>query len=436
MKDIRLTYFNTEICFSTYFLTFFRMVGIYVHERVLQVNEENKYIYDKEDEDIINIFIIRDKLEQEKLYPYMKNKGIFLLSDALRVFDEEKVVIYDEESSKLWILKKIIGCLAEDYEEFNRGLSDLLLLAHIYDNNLLMETFLGTRFFIPNKFSYKHFCLRYMRSIERIANNRKITGDGSFADFAMAYLAYEYNYYCKRLEKVFLYDVDSILELIQELQAQSDDRWDSLVLLLAQINGDLLEKYDEALRYYLLVTDHSYNAFAWYKIGYIYKNHIGDYNRALNCFNNAVKINPLYYRAVYQMGTCQYTLRKRHKARDAFYNLVAILLDKDWENILRPMEVEYLYKTYVFLARMEYRIYGDIYRSIHWYQDAEELWMRADADRGRSLIEQAKYNKKIMKKQFALWVELNDISVIREQIYSLYKSVEDEEGMQLYKQFL
>ena len=85
---------------------------------------------------------------------------------------------------------------------------------------------------------------------------------------------------------------------------------------------------------------------------------------------------------------------------------------------------------------MEYRIYGDIYRSIHWYQGAEELWMRADADRGRSLIEQAKYNKKIIKKQFALWVGLNDISVIREQIYSLYKSVGDEEGMQLYKQFL
>lgn len=326
--------------------------------------------------------------------------------------------------------------MAEDYEEFGRGLDDLLLLAHIYDNNLLMEILLGTRFFIPNEFSYEQFCPNYIISIERIAKNQKIKGDSLFADFAMAYLAYEYNYYCKRLEKVFLYDVDSILDLIQELQLQVEGRWDSLVLLLAQINGDLLEKYDEALRYYLLVTDHSYNAFAWCKIGYIYKNHIGDFNRALNCFNNAVKINPLYYRAVYQVGTCQCTLRKRRSARDTFRSLVIILSDKDWEDVLRPMEVEYLYKTYVFLARIEYRIYGDIYRSIHWYQYAEELWLRTDADRGRDLIKQAKYNKRITEKQFARWVDANDVSVIRERIYSLYKSVEDEDGMQFYKQFL
>ncbi len=436
MKDIRLTYFNTEICFSTYFLIFFRMIGIYVHERVFRVDEEDKYVYDKENEDIINIFIIRDKLEQEKLYPYVRIEGIFLISETVENIYGEKVVIYNEESSKLWILKKIIGCLAEDYEEFNRGLSDLLLLAHIYDNNLLMETFLGTRFFIPDIVSYKKFCPRYIRSIRRIANNQEIKGDSLFADFAMAYLAYEYNYYCKRLEKVFLYDVDSILDLIQELQAQADGRWDSLVLLIAQINGDLLEKYDDALRYYLLVTDHSYNAFAWYKIGYIYKNHIGDYKRAFNCFNNAVKINPLYYRAIYHMGSCQYTLREEHRARVTFLKFISILSNKAQENVLRPMEVEYLYKTYLFLARMEYRIYGDIYRSIHWCRKAEKLWLRADADRGRNLIEHVKYNKKIIKEQFAQWVAANDVSPIRERIYSLYKSVEDEEGVQEYKKYL
>ena len=224
--------------------------------------------------------------------------------------------------------------------------------------------------------------------------------------------------------------------LIQELEGRIDGRWDSLTLLIAQIYGDLLEKYDEALRYYLIVTDHSYNAFAWYKIGYIYKNCFKDYKRAFNCFSNAVKINPLYYIAVYQLGTCQYTLREEHKVRGTFFKIVSILSDKDQEIILRPMEVEYLYKAYIFLAQMEYRIYGDIYCSIHWYQMAEELWVETDEYRGRVLIKEAKYNKKIIEEQFAQWVASNDVSIIRERIYSLYKSVEDEEGMQEYKQFL
>ena len=427
-----MTYHDSDIRLSTYFLVFFRMIGIYVHERVLCTAQEEEITYPKLNVGI-DIFILQDAMDETlyRMYKSNDNYNIYILpADIEDGYGKQGIKYFDGDSNRE-ILEKLISKLAEIDLHFSEEQEDLFTLAQIYSENMIMETVSGTRYFIPDQNNYRILCPHYDRAIEQIFD-KDISDSSIFAKFAVAYLAYEFNFYGKRLNKVFYYDTGSILDLLLELR--EDERyWCSLELLIAQIYGDLLEAYDKAMHHYILVKRHRNNPFVSYKLGDIYKNQNMDLERALQRFNDAVEINPMYYRAIYQVGTCQLAMGKIVSAKKSFERMIAILEVKSQKDLLRPMEIEYLYKTYLRLGRIEYENYGDIYYALHRYKQAEKLWEKIVRKKGNEVINVTRCNAELLEEQYSHWVDACDISYVYEQIHMLYTSIGDEEGMQEYK---
>lgn len=70
MKDIRMTYTDTDIFLSTYILTFFRMAGIYVYERVeCKDAQTQKLMRYPEVSFDIEIFILNDSDSKFEIPP-------------------------------------------------------------------------------------------------------------------------------------------------------------------------------------------------------------------------------------------------------------------------------------------------------------------------------------------------------------------------------
>lgn len=271
MRDIRLTYYDTDIRLSTYLLNFFRIVGIYVDERIITELEDEEQIEEKILEFLgINIVIVCPEMNYDVFSYYdIFDENIYLMKEEenIQIENKEGTILFSENASEQEILKILISKLAERDETFEEEVDALIELAEIYERHSLREAMLGTRFSIPHKKHFTKFCDKFMKAIDEIYTITEYA-ISDFAQFSIAYLAYEYNYYCKRLKRGFWYDVDSILIYMDDLQDEVDEEWISLDLLYAQIYGDLRKDIDHAFEYYSDIVDMSdYNAFAWYKMG-------------------------------------------------------------------------------------------------------------------------------------------------------------------------
>jgi tetratricopeptide (TPR) repeat protein len=81
------------------------------------------------------------------------------------------------------------------------------------------------------------------------------------------------------------------------------DGLDALYALGMQYQGT--EKLNDALQTYTRILEiDSMNRSAYFNTGYIQYQHLQLYNKALENFDNAVKVDPKYYQAVYMRGLC------------------------------------------------------------------------------------------------------------------------------------
>lgn len=440
MKDIRMTYTDTDIFLSTYILTFFRMTGIYVYERVeCEDAQMQKLMRYPEVSFDIEIFILNDSDSKFEISP--NAIVISMCEKESRYHNENFNIIYPEaDDSPKVCMKKLLEHLCDSYDQFGMEKECLLYLLDLYDQNNIMETILGTRFFAPDEDIYHEICVNYSRAVQKIY---ELDCDGSkFLMFAYVYLAYEYNYYCKRLKEVFLYDVNSILDILNDLASGSDEQWNDLDLLYAQVYDDLLGEYREASMYYAKAAEKDYNAFACYKMGNIWKGEYKDPITALKYFTKAADINPNYYRAIYKMAECYVSLQNIEEAKCQYMRIAQILQTRCHKQILRPMEIEYLYKTYKNLAKIERNDYNNINGAISYYENAVYLWNqiydKQDSYDFCSGFKNAirKTDSDIINKQYELLKEKLKISQIYDNLCTLYSQISNHEKAKIYEKLL
>lgn len=376
MKDICLTYVDSDIRPAKYLISFFRVIGIYVYERIILGSNNEKTKFPQIDLDI-NIVILGSDMAKELIEQYGTENTFFILMRDGKVLDDNYVVIGKDKTNND-ILTCLLDVLSNKYLQFSSEKKNILKMAKIFENNKLAETILGTRYFPPDENIYDKLCLNYEKAINEISDyileDKKENIKGNFLWFAMAYLGYEYNYCRKRLKLGFLYRPDNLLEIVDELQEGYNGRWSSLFLLKAQIYGDLKEKARKAYEIYDEATPGEYNAFAWYKMGSIWQQLYKDEIIAARHFKQAMRINPSYYRAVYKTAECYHMLR-RFRESETLYKRVIILLTNNYnKGILSPMDIEYLYKANINIAKIEATQYGDIFEAIRIYNALELLW--------------------------------------------------------------
>lgn len=114
-------------------------------------------------------------------------------------------------------------------------------------------------------------------------------------------------------------------------------------------------------------------AYAHYKRGRIIRKYTNRYDLAINYEKWAIRYKKNYFSAWYQIAVCYESQGNYEEAVKAFEQICLILDKKFKDHLLSPIEIEYLYKAVVGVARIEQDGLGNIYRAEAYRNLAKEV---------------------------------------------------------------
>lgn len=386
MDELRLIQKTTNVVPVQLVVWFLRFLGIYVHEGE-QIDHTEDFLKD--------VYILDDftsNIISDGIYIVAEHNGS--LSSGFRE------IIYTHGNEKDFLKEFARTLLIENKSYIERNGSSLLslytqtdieFLADIFVSSKIMQTVNLTKYFYKNRRlleyaeqNYKYFLdqLRnYMRANERTVKNKTFL-------FVQLYAHYEMNCVYKKNDEPLRYDdLKQCSNLLEEIGKNHI----ALQLLMADILFELQGDLYEAYKIYMDVVLNKEIAYAWYKIGCVYSkigndkerfglNKLNSPNRenlfrtlctpqelirahsgsldprvldAKQCvpyFEKAVKLKPNYYQAWYRIAMCYEKTNQSDAAVKAYKNII-ISLDHKWQNhILKPLEVEFIFRSF---QRME-----------------------------------------------------------------------------------
>lgn len=355
MDIIKLYNSDIDIQPSVMLHHFLRYLGFYVEEVVDDSQND-------ETESIADIYIISngfmDKRE-EKAFIADEEKTILILKDDWNV-DEGLIrcVNYDEENQKRFLMR-FTEKLAELLEEYvGEGLcllqSDInwreimQFIAEVYADSELLQASLFTRCFYKQNTLYHMAMRRYGRFTKKIEDSGIAWFSEDFIQYVLLYAKYEVDLICKKNHFENHFDAEDMLQRCDELLEEYSEN-EELQLLRADILFELQDKWLLACdRYAEPAVGHC--AYADYKRGKIFRSYLEEYDNAKLILKRAIRKNRLYYNAWYQLGECYETQGDYTKAIEVFEEIYKILKRKYKQQLLAPMEMEYLYKGVMKIA--------------------------------------------------------------------------------------
>ena len=219
---------------------------------------------------------------------------------------------------------------------------------------------------------------RVVRAIQRTCANTLNEEAKEFYHlrFALINTAYEANLYCKRNEKPPIYSSEEIVDIANNLKNKSGNLLErSIETLMAQMEMNLFIDgsgvYDRLIE--LCRNDTLVNAYVYFLKGNFEIEVENNLELASKYYANAIARFPEYYRAWYQLGLCCYKKGELERARKAFYNVVKILTVRYEGNVLRPMEVEYLFNSCVMCGKIQ-ESYSAYKSALRHYNMAKSVW--------------------------------------------------------------
>lgn len=391
MKEICLIYYDTGVGLSNYVILYFRMIGIFVHEDVICDEWVSVNDFDSEGVGVDAEIIVWNSEMQHMDWQDDRDEYSFLLYEentyweVMESFDDSNTMLieYSSDDQYIAVIKDLLRMMAKIFRKIAIDYSILEKLADIFEENRVFDAFMGSRFCIPNKEIFEQCCGMYEDAFDEIERQElELEEEDYHAVFAMIYLAYECNYALKQLDSPFLFDVDSMIENLDEIE---EKKWPSLDLLYAQIYDDLLGKKERAKTYYVKIIERYENSFAWYKLGMIYETVDKKYNAAYHCMKRALWLDPVYFKALRHAGDCQMFLGDVAEAKKYYEATLQRLRFRKDQMVMRVIEAEYYYKTCNALGMHEQTRSGNNYLALMLYQSAEGLWLECKAEKGKNL---------------------------------------------------
>lgn len=398
MDRIKLYYDNSEIQISTYLLLYFRISGIYVDEKFLNLNQNSlieiqEYIVKKNHETINNIdydahiFIIDKEnkhqldnvikfapvhpeksfvvtfsniLSETEMNQFKKNNINLIISDNEKTLLEELLKKLREEN----ILDKTeyenLYTIYQSYWKYQ--LRDLLAISRysvVKDFDILSQTFLDAILSLPKE------------DAPSTTWNIK---------YARLYLAYEYNMLCKSLDKRLICSKEYIVNKLKEMLKVNELRDNcQLVLLLAQTYDDLFSEYNIAYEYYLMPCTKNI-AFSYFKKGEYWNIYGKNPTYAIKYYEKSLLLFPANYKTWYNLGISYLNLGKVEDSLSAFQYVNLILKKKYQSHHLNELEIRYLYKSNELSGHIYHKYYSDYSNALSKYFFALDIWKTVNKD--------------------------------------------------------
>lgn len=398
MDRIKLYYDNSEIQISTYLLVYFRISGIYVDEKFLNLNQNSlieiqEYIVKKTHETINNIdydahiFII-DKENKHQLDNVIKFVSVhpeksFVITFSNILSETEmnqlkknniNLIISDNEKTLLEeLLKKLRKENILDKTEYENlytiyqsywkyQLRDLLVISRysvVKDFDILSQTFVDAILSLPKE--------------EAPSTTWNI-------QYARMYLAYECNMLCKVFNKRFLCSKDYIITKLKELlKIKELNNKSSIIILLAQTYNDLFNEYNIAYEYYLMPCTKNI-AFSYFKKGEYWNIYGKNPTYAIKYYEKSLLLFPENYKTWYNLGISYLNLGKVKDSLSAFQYVNLILKKKYQFHHLSELEIGYLYKSNELSGYIYHEYFSDYSKALSYYFFALDIWKTVNKD--------------------------------------------------------
>lgn len=433
MQQIEFTYRSTNIDPSISVMLFMRLNGIYIYEKFFDFGrEEELSLFTKFPE--YEEYKIEEAWESDAQFYVMESTqdvDTFLRTCDWEFFNPKKCVFID--TTKDGFLKELTEAIGGAQYIRYRGNTSLLHdiidilepdrtereflknVAEIYCEKKVWQLNLVGKYFYPAETQerFDEVIDAYREVVHALKNKLNMYGVrlgdkstiGMYIRYAVCNLAYEANLYCIRNKKTQIYWPESIVRPLSQLAGNlKENRFkDSVELLLTQVYDNLMMEPNRAYKKYLEMCREPYSAFCYYKKAE-YWIHFGDNTKhAIRYYLHSAVHFPQYYQAWFHLGIAYVQTGEYRRALEAFRNVKVILRNRRYESVLRPIELEYLYRAYCCSGYIQYNCFGDFDMALKEDLGAEKVWSEIDDSRFYLLLddkEDAEYIKSTIKRQF------------------------------------
>lgn len=466
MDKIRFTYDSAEANPIVILLLFFRFLGIYVFERLLDtprvvLQEIQKMISDESDKKktgespetteldqllefdaelfYISSFEDYQRIIQKKYFDtHLENVIVLYKEGSLPpgIVDSNEAfwISYSKHDSKQKLLYDLIDKMNGKKLLSENVVGHFKSLADVYTENRLWELSLTAKFFYVSD-DVKGYTVnkdKYKKAIDQLFHvlqeNGALWGDSKslYLQFATLNLIYEFELYNQRNKQPNVFSGLEQVKLCESIIHHNSEYpicKEAFRLLQAQIYDDLLGDINMAYEKYLnCCTD--YNAYAYFRKGIYWQNYTNNFGYALKYYYRSVQIYPEYYRAWYRIGNCYMQTKKYKKALKAF-DIVCAILDHRLENkSIRPMEIEHMFKAKNQAAFICNKALQNPSLSITKNKGALQVWNAIESSSFYELMDDSGQETRTLKKIVADHLNVKKIWI---ELMKLGKTVRDNE---------
>lgn len=346
---------------------FMRCLGVYVIE-IYEGKETDDTIDSMCDIYVISEFYNRNSIDIEN-----EKKSIVILSDGYDIGENEfqiKKIKFDDETEDeflnqlLYEMQDILNTqkllekrLVYSDDDYCYNIKKII---KEYVKNKIFDCSLYMRYYFADERLFEWSIQKYRNFIGELEEwNREKHSD--LLNYTISYIMYEADVMCKRNSYKLLYSTEQILDSCSELLQKYDSN-EEIRLLSADVYFELLEFGTKAANEYgSIFLNHC--AYAHYKRGRAFRKFVGDIDSAKISIKNALKLNKFYYNAWYQYAMCLAYEEDYEGEAITLFNIFKALKSKWNENILSPLEFEYLYKALLLIEQLsdqkKYKLLSD-----------------------------------------------------------------------------
>ena len=333
-----------------------RCLGVYVIE-----------IYDEKETDNIidslcDIYVISEFYNGNSIEIEDTKKSIVILNNGYAIGENEysirKIKIDDEAEDEFLIrlldeMNDILNTqkllekrLIYSDDEYYNIIKNIIMA---YEKNEIFDCSLYMRYYFADEGLFEWSIERYRKFICELEEwNEKRPSD--LLSYTISYIMYEADVLCKRNSYKLLYSTEQILDSCSQLLQKYDSN-EEIRLLSADVYFELLEFGAKAANEYGSVyLNHC--AYAHYKRGRAFRKFVGDIESAKISIKNALNLNKYYYNAWYQYAMCLAQEEDYEGEAITLFNIFKALKSKWEDNILSPLEFEYLYKALLLIEQL------------------------------------------------------------------------------------
>lgn len=398
MDRIKLYYDNSEIQISTYLLLYFRISGIYVDEKFLNLNQNSlieiqEYIVKKNHETINNIdydahiFIIDKENKHQldnviKFAPVHPEKSFVvtfsnILSETeMNQFKKNNINLIISDNEKT-LLEELLKKLREENILYKTEYENLYTIYQSYWKYQLRDLLVISRYSVVKDFDI--LSQAFLDAILSLPKEDALSTTWNI-QYARMYLAYECNMLCKIFNKRFLCSKDYIITKLKELlEIKELNNKSSIILLLAQTYDDLFSEYNIAYEYYLMPCTKNI-AFSYFKKGEYWNIYGKNPTYAIKYYEKSLLLFPENYKTWYNLGISYLNLGKVEDSLSAFQYVNLILKKKYQSHHLNDLEIRYLYKSNELSGHIYHKYYSDYSKALSKYFFALDIWKTVNKD--------------------------------------------------------